>query len=1237
MVSSHDRSLLLDPIDSRRYRTSGSLPHRHRIMPSLRFIGLFLAIVTYASAAPPPEGVPLGAGIGGIAYWSRGLFANTQLTAHEWLDYRGNEFGSEIRSWNQPQFNANGYPQYLLPGQKLRTLMWPFNANPSNRPSSWPRRDREGLGRVVLTWQGEADLRLTGATFLAADSSGAATGLLRNGRRVYLNNGINLPSLTVEAITPEAPLTDIKVWLPDPVDPINRSLEGQRWHPNPLSRLRDLPFGHLRMMDLGETNQSPQQDWSDRRLPSHRTMHGKLNPRSPGPGVTGNRATGMAWELMVDLANTLDRDLWICVPHLATDDYVQNLARLVRFGSDGENPYTGPQTHPVHPPLAPHLRLWVEYSNEIWSSGNSFPQGDWAQAEGAKLGLSKAEFNARRFSQIWRTFQEVWGGSERIVRVAAIFTANASYTEPFLRELARYGPTLSPAVAPDVISPTTYFGNGIQEWAYETALRRRGSTHPWFLTAQDFTGASTTRPASVPPHHPYWISPQLSADLIATAAEWKRRIFSGSTAQGSGPDATGLGGGFSATLVSTVNSIFGRTLPLVAYEGGPSLYTDNRDGGDARDDGITTFMEALNRRPEMGELLALHLNLAKAKGLHSNTIFVDVSQWGKYGQWGHLEYPDQRPQDSTKWQALRDHDSDFRGLRSVLAPLGQRPQFETAPRLPSGFTGQPYLADVVVTPGEDRSGHGPKFTVVSRLLDPGLSTSVVPGSPATFRVSGTPLGNGTNYFLLRVADDDGDAAWRIFSFEIGGGPGVFVQSRFEGTDPIRHLPWTATFAVQSGITFSGWRRGDGLVPQSGNDGLVFSLNAPADKAQATLARALTSGEYFTCTLTPGTASPLNLQGAELRFAIRRDSFHAPRQWALLTSVAGFEATAAVFTSGENTSQNETIEYEATLPSTAPYGAVSSPIEIRLVPFAGQYSQHPAALLAFRLTRAGSTTGFGASVPGSTGRNRLINLSSRGVAASGANAMVAGFALRGSHEKRVLLRGVGPALRDFGLSNALAEANLHLYTGSTLLRTNAGWDQAPDAAEVARVSAQVQAFPLPGASRDAALLVTLSPGNYTAHLSPARAEVSPGVALIEVYDADGGTETRFVNLSTRADAGPGSEALIVGFVIAGDGTQRLLLRGVGPGLEAFGVAASVSNPFLALFSGQDRIDANDDWFLHPARLQLTALSAASGAFALGESSRDAALLVQQAPGGFTLHLTPADSRRAVALVELYVTP
>ena len=69
------------------------------------------------------------------------------------------------------------------------------------------------------------------------------------------------------------------------------------------------------------------------------------------------------------------------------------------------NPYTSFTENPVHEPLNPSRRVFVEYSNEIWSAGPDFSQGEWAATEAAKVGLSKAAFNARKFCDFFNIFR----------------------------------------------------------------------------------------------------------------------------------------------------------------------------------------------------------------------------------------------------------------------------------------------------------------------------------------------------------------------------------------------------------------------------------------------------------------------------------------------------------------------------------------------------------------------------------------------------------------------------------------------------------------------------------------------------------------------------------------------------------------------------------------------------------------------------------------------------------------
>ena len=73
------------------------------------------------------------------------------------------------------------------------------------------------------------------------------------------------------------------------------------------------------------------------------------------------------WEQMVMLANECGKDLHVCLPVRASNHYLTNVANLIRYGSDGVNPYTSPQASPLYPPLNPNLRVIVEHENEVWN------------------------------------------------------------------------------------------------------------------------------------------------------------------------------------------------------------------------------------------------------------------------------------------------------------------------------------------------------------------------------------------------------------------------------------------------------------------------------------------------------------------------------------------------------------------------------------------------------------------------------------------------------------------------------------------------------------------------------------------------------------------------------------------------------------------------------------------------------------------------------------------------------
>jgi len=133
-----------------------------------------------------------------------------------------------------------------------------------------------------------------------------------------------------------------------------------------------------------------------------------------------------------------------------------------------------------------------------------------------------------------------------------------------------------------------------------------------------------------------------------------------------------------------------------------------------------------------------------------------------------------------------------------------------------------------------------------------------------------------------------------------------------------------------------------------------------------------------------------------------------------------------------------------------------------------------------------------------GSARLVNLSSRLTVGSGASVGIAGFVVSGPVPKKLLIRGIGPTLAQFGVPNPLADPSLSVVgPANTVVAANDNWGTASNAADIVIASASVGAFALPASSSDAAVLVTLPPGAYTASVTGANG--TRGVALIEVYE------------------------------------------------------------------------------------------------------------------------------------------
>jgi hypothetical protein len=177
--------------------------------------------------------------------------------------------------------------------------------------------------------------------------------------------------------------------------------------------------------------------------------------------------------------------------------------------------------------------------------------------------------------------------------------------------------------------------------------------------------------------------------------------------------------------------------------------------------------------------------------------------------------------------------------------------------------------------------------------------------------------------------------------------------------------------------------------------------------------------------------------------------------------------------------------------------------------------------------------------------------------------------------------------------------------------------------LAATATRTGAFPFPVQSADAAILLTLSPGAYTAVVSSA--DGNSGVALAEVYDTDPSVgESRAVNLSGRADVGGGENVLIAGFVIAGPTPRRVLLRAIGPALRAFGIASPLGQPRLQLYNaaGLPVVATLGSATLTDVDA-VAAASALAGAFTVPANGGDVGMVITLDPGNYTAQLSGID--------------
>ena len=153
----------------------------------------------------------------------------------------------------------------------------------------------------------------------------------------------------------------------------------------------------------------------------------------------------------------------------------------------------------------------------------------------------------------------------------------------------------------------------------------------------------------------------------------------------------------------------------------------------------------------------------------------------------------------------------------------------------------------------------------------------------------------------------------------------------------------------------------------------------------------------------------------------------------------------------------------------------------------------------------------------------------------------------------------------------------------------------------------------------------APGTYTFMLSAddGTHAIAYDVVVVRVTG-----HNALANLSTRVQVGAASNVAIAGFIVTGNTSKQVVVRGLGPSLATAGVQGTLSDPLLELYdAGGNLFASNNDWQQSQAEVLRDANLAPS-------NDLESAILVSLAPGAYTAIVRGNGNATGIGLVEVY---
>jgi hypothetical protein len=348
----------------------------HRVLSVVA--SLFAICLANQSARAQYVGMPpVGAGLSGVSDWNR---------THEFAD-----ISRQARPWGSP------------------SDPWLGQADISLDANNWPTED---AGLVVMCCQ-PSGLNLGGVYKISFECNTLpqVRALVSTGTIQNLQRNSTTGVVTADLIVPANPEAIYLSFTETQGGVRNLKVMRPGSHASdtftPLFIEKNSRFNVIRFMDWTRTNGSPIQRWDE---------------RNTAQGSNWRDGSGIPYEVCIDLCNQLGRDIWLNVPHKADDDFVRQMARLVRDRLD------------------PQLNVYIEYSNETWNF--LFPQADWIHEQSVAECTSgpsdlnydnsgdennwRWRFHARRTVQVGQIFAQEFGPGSMNGRVRPILAGQFS-------------------------------------------------------------------------------------------------------------------------------------------------------------------------------------------------------------------------------------------------------------------------------------------------------------------------------------------------------------------------------------------------------------------------------------------------------------------------------------------------------------------------------------------------------------------------------------------------------------------------------------------------------------------------------------------------------------------------------------------------------------------------------------------------------------------------------------------